>query len=87
MPFSLTVFCDSARSCDCCRNVIIACSVEKKWDLVVALLQEMLSVGVEPDAACFQAGIVACRWCGLWEQALVFLREMPTLGITPTVRM
>lgn len=66
---------------------MVAGGVGKEWDMVVMILQEMLSVGVKPDATCFQAGIDACRWRGLWKQALGFLKEMPTLGVAPTVSM
>ena len=51
----------------------------------LAVLEEMPSRGVVPDAISFSAAISACEKGGQWERALSLLEEMPSRGVEPDV--
>lgn len=57
-------------------NGISSSSAGEGWALVLGLMSEMRSEGVNPDAFTFSIAIAACGRAGQWQRALLLLDEM-----------
>lgn len=68
---------------ECCRinEPSRACGRAGKWELALALMEEMRSAGVEPSEGCHVMALKACATAGLWEKALEMLRDMRASGV------
>ena len=55
-----------------------------EWRAVLALLDELIATGAQPDLACFNAALTACVAAGRPAEARVLLQErMPLCGLRP----
>merc|ERR1712196_622881 len=60
-----------------------ACAEGGLWTEALDLLDEMRSMGMQPDVVSYSAAIRAMETSSLWEGALAFLFEMSVQGVAP----
>lgn len=64
-------------------SALRAAQLGGRWQLAVALLEEMHGFSQQPDLAAFNPGLGACVAAGQWSRALELAAQMPEFSLQP----